>query len=193
MFPPKHKWRMVQQRDPERYREDWGASNGEWRKNYASAEKLLPSLKKVILDQLKRCQFLALSEAEARARYPIPGELIVASLGGVSKGKIDPEDGLEEARVVHDGTNTVFLNTKICVRDGSMFPMAKDIKRGWHHAVMQVTTCQVSHDRWGIPTPTTMHLHGGVSGDTAFFLGGASPPACTTRCLLFQYYFGSLV
>merc|ERR1712013_577071 len=67
---------------------------------------------------------LEVTSSEARAQYG--GRLAVAALGAIVKA--EREGGSKELRVIHDGSNGVQVNHRICVKDGSILPTVDDLR-----------------------------------------------------------------
>ena len=107
LYRPKRKWRLASEADPRAYleEEDHGAESA-WRRNYATVQPLVKEVYDVLDDQTQRGMFIRLPEQVAKARYP---NLVVASLGANRK---DRPNGEVTARVLHDGTNGLAVNTK---------------------------------------------------------------------------------
>ena len=74
-------------------------------------------------DQTRRGQLIRLSEEEAKIRFP---RLVIASLGANRK---DRPNGEVAARVLHDGTDGLSVNTKTRLWDQERSPISSDIKR----------------------------------------------------------------
>ena len=77
-----------------------------WRRNYATVRPLAKDVYDVLDDQTRRGMFIRLPEDEARAKYP---HLVIASLGANRK---DRPNGEVTARVLHDGTDGLAVDTK---------------------------------------------------------------------------------
>ena len=77
----------------------------------------------VLTDQTRRGQLIRLNEEEAKIRFP---RLVIASLGANRK---DRPNGEVTAKVLHDGTNGLSVNTKTRLRDQERSPISSDIKR----------------------------------------------------------------
>ena len=90
--------RLPEQYDPLDYQEERSATEGVWRRNYATLDGLVDRVVDVMEDQTRRGQILKLTESEARRRYP---DLTVASLGASQKEKAT---GVVTAKVLFDGT-----------------------------------------------------------------------------------------
>ena len=65
----------------------------------------------VLKDQVSRGHVLKFAETRAAAEFP---DLVIASLGANRK---DKPNGVATARVLHDGTNGLAVNTCIRIRD----------------------------------------------------------------------------
>ena len=124
LYRPKRKWRLASQTDPRAYLDEEG-HEGEscWRRNYATLLPLTKEVVDVLMDQTERGQVIRLSEEEAKLRFPW---LVVASLGASRK---DRPNGEVTARVLHDGTNGLSVNTRTRLRDQERSPISSDIKR----------------------------------------------------------------
>ena len=105
--------------------------------NYPSARLHAQDLAVALREQVTKGYMLELPEEEARARYG--SRLAVAALGAIVKAERD--DGSKELRVIHDGSNGVHVNHRICVLDGSILPTVDDMRAaltlqadsGWPH------------------------------------------------------------
>ena len=124
LYRPKRKWRLASQTDPRAYQDEEG-QEGEscWRRNYATLLPLAKEVMDVLVDQTERGQVIRLSEEEAKLGFP---RLVVASLGANRKDRPNGEVG---ARVLHDGTNGLSVNTRTRLRDQERSPISSDIKR----------------------------------------------------------------
>ena len=101
---------------------------GSWGRDSLAEEPLDgPPLAKevhdVLDDQTRRGMLLRLREAEAKAKYP---HLVIASLGADRK---DTPNGEVTARVLHDGTNGLAVNTKTRLWDQDHSPTSSGLKR----------------------------------------------------------------
>ena len=124
LYRPKKRWRLASQADPKAYleEEDYSPETA-WRRNYATVQPLVKEVYDDLDDQTRRGMLIRLPEQVAKARYP---NLVVASLGANRK---DRPNGEVTARVLHDGTNGLAVNTKTRLRDQERSPIAADIKR----------------------------------------------------------------
>ena len=77
----------------------------------------------MLTDETRRGQLIRLGEEEAKIRFP---RLVIASLGANRK---DRPNGEVTARVLHDGTNGLSVNTRTRLRDQERSPISLDIKR----------------------------------------------------------------
>ena len=123
LYRPKRRWRLMEQRDPLNYLEDEQQSENPWRQNYASMTGLPDKVEAVLEDQVTRQQVINLTEAEAVERFP--GLVIVASLGANRK---DKPNEVVTARVLHDGTDGLAVNTRTRIRDQERSAIASDLK-----------------------------------------------------------------
>ena len=124
LYRPKRRWRLASQTDPRAYldEEDHSAESA-WRRNYATVQPLAKEVYDVLDDQTRRGMFIRLPEQVAKERYP---NLVVASLGANRK---DRPNGEVTARVLHDGTNGLAVNTRTRLRDQERSPISADLKR----------------------------------------------------------------
>ena len=125
LYRPKRRWRLASQTDPRAYldEEDHSAESA-WRRNYATVQPLAKEVYDVLDDQTRRGMFIRLPEQVAKEKYP---NLVVASLGANRK---DRPNGEVTARVLHDGTNGLAVNTRTRLRDQERSPISADLKRG---------------------------------------------------------------
>ena len=123
LYKRKRRGRLPEQRDPLSYLEDERQSEKTWRQNYATVAGLADKVVAVLEDQESRGQVLKFTEAEAVAKYP---DLVIASLGAMRK---DKPNGVVTARVLHEGTNGLAVNTRTRIRDQERSPIASDLKR----------------------------------------------------------------
>ena len=141
LYKAKRRWRLPEQRDPMNYLEEEQQSENPWRQNYATVAGLADKVLAVLEDQVSRGQVRKYTEAEAVAMYP---GLVIASLGANRK---DKPNGVVTARVLHDGTNGLAVNTRTRIRDQERSPIASDLKRGMREkADMQQPTFALTAD-----------------------------------------------
>ena len=106
MFSRPKRRRRLPERDPLSFFEDERQSENPWRQNYATLTGLADKVVAVLEDQVSRGQVLKFTEAEAVARYP---DLLIGSLAANRK---DKPNGVVTARVLHDGTSGLAVNTR---------------------------------------------------------------------------------
>ena len=161
LYRPKIRWRLASQRDPRAYlkEEDHGGETA-WRRNYATVQPLAKEVYDVLDDQTRRGMFIRPPEAEAKARYP---RLVIASLGANRKDRPNEE---VTARVLHDGTNGLAVNTKTRLRDQKRCPISSDPKRAMREKTTRglstfALTADVKEAHRQIPVdPRDWHLLG---------------------------------
>ena len=122
LYPPKRKWRLLEQADPSDHNEPALESDAVWRSNYSTLAELADKVVEVMEDQARRGQVLKLSEEEALRRFP---SLTIASLGAIRK---DKPGGIVSARVLFDSTHGISVNTRTRLRDQERGPIAADLK-----------------------------------------------------------------
>ena len=115
----------------------------------------------VLTNQTRRGQLIRLSEVEAKARSL---RLVTASLGANRK---DRPNGEVTARVLHDGTDGLSVNTRTRLRDQELSPISSDIKRAMRGESFEKSlstfalTADVKEAHRQIPTdPRDWHLLG---------------------------------
>ena len=114
----------------------------------------------VLTDQTRRGQLIPLSEEEAKIKFP---RLVIASLGANRK---DRPNGEVTARVLHDGTNGLSVNTRTRLRDQELSPISSDIKRAMREKASRglntfALTADVKEAHCQIPIdPRDWHLLG---------------------------------
>ena len=141
LYKAKRRWRLPEQRDPMNYLQEEQQSENPWRQNYATVAGLADKVLAVLEDHVSRGQVRKYTEAEAVAMYP---GLVIASLGANRK---DKPNGVVTARVLHDGTNGLAVNTRTRIRDQERSPIASDLKRCMREkAEMQQPTFALTAD-----------------------------------------------
>ena len=97
--------------------------HGDWKANYSSLKDHEEQVLSQYATEIEEGLMSKLSLGEALDRY---GEnLLLAATGAIAKKGNAPGG---EVRVIYDGTNGVFLNYGINIRDPIKFPTAPDIK-----------------------------------------------------------------
>ena len=97
--------------------------HGDWKANYSSLRDHESQVVKQYQAEIEDRMMCKISLGEAIDRY---GEsLTIAATGAIAKKGTGPGG---EVRVIYDGTNGVFLNYGIRIRDQVRFPAAPDIK-----------------------------------------------------------------
>ena len=77
--------------------------------NYASAKLNTSRLRKHIAGEVAAGRMVAMSRADATKKY---GSLLrIAAMGCVDKGT--SEDGVQDFRLIHDGTHWVLVNAAV--------------------------------------------------------------------------------
>ena len=124
VYPAKTHWALPEQQALSEGRGPRGDFFGTEVPNYASARLLESDLLAALEEQEGKGYMLKLPAAVAQQRYG--SRLSVAALGAIVKAERD--DGSKELRVIHDGSNGVHVNHRICVRDGSVLPTVDDLR-----------------------------------------------------------------
>ena len=93
---------------------------------YSTARSMEEAVERVLEADVSAGIVLRFTEEEARRRFDPEGGVIIAALGALEKG-VGPSGELV-ARVLHDGTNGVFLVHGTRMRDKVSFPTAADLK-----------------------------------------------------------------
>ena len=84
LYAQKRKWRLPRAAEPEDYMEPQADGDAVWRRNYSTLPQHSDKDNDVMEDQARRGLVIALTEEEARARFP---KLAIASLGTNRKDK----------------------------------------------------------------------------------------------------------
>ena len=129
VFLPKRKWKIAGQAEGDSRQHQFPELTGE--QNYKSAQEHVDALEPALEEDLvpsAGCETARTFKlTERQAREPFGNECQVAKLEAWIKD-VDP-DGRVTVRVLHDGTNSLSVNSHIKVRDAECSPTASDIKR----------------------------------------------------------------
>ena len=97
--------------------------HGEWRANYSSIREHEVQVAKQFREEIEEDMMLSMPLEEAIDSF---GEdLLLAATGAIAKKGVGPGG---DVRVIFDGTNGVFLNAGIRIRDQVRYPIAADLK-----------------------------------------------------------------